>query len=224
MRILVIEDDTRLAGVLERAFREVGWTVSVAHDGEEGAHRLRAHPADAVVLDLGLPLRDGLDLLRTLRAGGSTMPVLILTGRDAVEDKVKGLDAGADDYLVKPFALDELMARLRALLRRGGGAEPVLRYADVELDPARGTVMRRGERLVLRPREYALLEYFLRHPERVLSRASIYEHVWEYTYDGMSNVLEVYVRYLRNKLEAEGPRLIHTVRGRGYVLRREEAG
>jgi len=222
MRILVIEDDVRLAGVLDRAFREVGWTVLVSHDGEEGAYRLRTQPADAVVLDLGLPLRDGLDLLRTLRAGGSSMPVLILTGRDAVEDRVKGLDAGADDYLVKPFALDELMARLRALLRRGGGDEPVLRYADVELDPARGTVMRRGKRLVLRPREYALLEYFLRHPERVLSRASIYEHVWEYTYDGMSNVLEVYVRYLRKKLEVAGPRLIHTVRGRGYVLRREE--
>lgn len=222
MRILVIEDDARLACVLERAFEEVGWTVLIAGDGEEGAYRLRADPADAVVLDLGLPLRDGLDLLRTLRRDGSTVPVLILTGRDRVEDRVEGLDAGADDYLLKPFALDELMARLRALLRRGGGAEPVLRYADVELDPARGTVMRRGQRLVLRPREYALLEYFLRHPEHVLTRAVLYEHVWEYTYDGMSNVLEVYVRYLRGKLEAEGPRLIHTVRGRGYVFQREE--
>lgn len=222
MRILIIEDDTRLAGVLERALKEAGWTVEVASDGVEGEYFLRSGSQDAVVLDLGLPGKDGLSLLADVRRDGSSVPVLVLTGRDAIEDRVAGLDAGADDYLVKPFALDELMARLRALLRRGGGAEPILRYADVELDPARGTVMRAGKRLTLRPREYALLEYFLRYPERVLTRASIYEHVWEYSYDGMSNVLEVYVRYLRNSLEEHGPRLIHTVRGRGYVLRRED--
>ncbi len=222
MRILIIEDDTRLAGVLERALKEAGWTVEVASDGIEGEYFLRSGSQDAVVLDLGLPGKDGLSLLADVRRDGSSVPVLVLTGRDAIEDRVAGLDAGADDYLVKPFALDELMARLRALLRRGGGAEPILRYADLELDPARGTVMRAGKRLTLRPREYALLEYFLRHPDRVLTRASIYEHVWEYSYDGMSNVLEVYVRYLRNSLEEHGPRLIHTVRGRGYVLRRED--
>ena len=222
MRILVIEDDTRLAGVLERALKEAGWTVEVAGDGVEGEYHLRTGSADAVVLDLGLPGKDGLTLLSEIRREGSSVPVLVLTGRDGVEDRVAGLDSGADDYLVKPFALDELMARLRALLRRGGGAEPVLRYADLELDPARGTVMRAGKRLTLRPREYALLEYFLRHPERILTRSAIYEHVWEYAYDGLSNVLEVYVRYLRNSLEEHGPRLIHTVRGRGYVLRREE--
>jgi DNA-binding response OmpR family regulator len=131
---------------------------------------------------------------------------------------VKGLDHGADDYLVKPFALDELLARVRALLRRGGGSEPVLRYADVELDPSRGTAMRAGKRLPLRPKEHSLLEYFLRYPDQVLSRVRIYEHVWQSRYDGWSNVIEVYVRYLRLHLEATGSRLIHTVRGRGYVL------
>jgi two-component system copper resistance phosphate regulon response regulator CusR len=222
MRLLLLEDDRRLASVLERALREAGWTVELAHDGVEGGHMLRHAPADAVVLDLGLPGRSGLDLLRELRAGGSTLPVLVLTGRDAVEDRVAGLDAGADDYLVKPFALDELLARLRALLRRGGGTGPVLRYDDLELDPARGTAMRGGRRLDLRPREYGLLEFLMRHPEAVLSRSRIYDHVWEHDYDGLSNVLEVYVRYLRLKTEEHGPRLIHTVRGRGYVLRRQE--
>jgi DNA-binding response OmpR family regulator len=134
---------------------------------------------------------------------------------------VAGLDAGADDYVVKPCVLAEVLARLRALLRRGGGGGPVLRYADVELDPARGTATRAGRRLDLRPREFGLLEYLLRHPEQILTRTALYDHVWEHDYDGLSNVLEVYVRYLRTKLEEAGPRLIHTVRGRGYVLRRE---
>ena len=161
-------------------------------------------------------------LLRRLRAAHSTLPVLVLTGRDGVDDRVAGLDAGADDYVVKPCALSEVLARLRALLRRGGGAGPVLRFADVELDPARGTVTRAGHRLELRPREHALLEYFLRHPDQVLTRQSLYEHVWEHDFDGLSNVLEVYVRYLRTSLEAHGPRLLQTIRGRGYALRRDE--
>jgi DNA-binding response OmpR family regulator len=220
VRILLIEDDARLVSVLERAVKETGWTVETARDGVDGEHLLRTGGGDAAVLDLGLPGRSGLELLKRLRARGSTLPVLVLTGRDAVDDRVAGLDAGADDYVVKPVALSELLARLRALVRRGGGSGPVLRYADVELDPARGTATRAGRRLDLRPREYGLLEYFLRHPERVLSRQSIYEHVWEHDFDGLSNVLEVYVRYLRTKLEAAGPRLLHTVRGRGYVLRR----
>ncbi len=223
MRILVIEDDQRLSSVLERALQQEGWTVEVAHDGASGEELLRNGSGDAAILDLGLPGRDGLDLLTQLREGGSSLPVLILTGRDAVESRVHGLDAGADDYLVKPFALDELLARVRSLLRRGGGSEPVLRFADLELDPARGTVMRGGKRLTLRPREYGLLEYFMRNPEQVLSRSRIYEHVWEARYDGLSNVIEVYIRYLRNHLEANGDRLIHTVRGRGYILQREDA-
>jgi DNA-binding response OmpR family regulator len=223
VKILIVEDDERLASVVERAVREAGWTSEVARDGEEAEHLLRAGTGDAVVLDLGLPRKSGLDVLRRLRARGSTVPVLILTGRDAVEDRVAGLDAGADDYAVKPCALAELLARLRALLRRGGGGGPVLRYADVELDPGKGTATRAGRRLDLRPREYALLEFFLRHPEDVLTRTRIYDHVWEHDYDGLSNVLEVYVRYLRTKLEEHGPRLLHTERGRGYVLRQDAA-
>ena len=222
MKILIVEDDDRFASVLERTIGEAGWTSERARDGLEGEHLLRTGNGDAVVLDLGLPGRSGLDLLRRMRARGSTMPVLVLTARDGVDDRVAGLDAGADDYVVKPCALSEVLARLRALLRRGGGTGPVLRYADVELDPARGVATRAGQRLVLRPREYALLEFFLRHPEDVLTRDRIYEHVWEHDFDGLSNVLEVYVRYLRTKLEAFGGRLIHTVRGRGYALRREE--
>ena len=222
MKILVVEDDARFASVLERAIRETGWTVEVARDGIEGEHLIRTGSGDALVLDLGLPGRSGLELLRRLRAAHSTLPVLVLTGRDGVDDRVAGLDAGADDYVVKPCALSEVLARLRALLRRGGGAGPVLRFADVELDPARGTVTRAGHRLELRPREHALLEYFLRHPDQVLTRQSLYEHVWEHDFDGLSNVLEVYVRYLRTSLEAHGPRLLQTIRGRGYALRRDE--
>ncbi len=222
MKVLIVEDDVRFADVLARAIRETGWTTELAHDGIDGDHLLRTGGGDAAVLDLGLPGRSGLDLLRTLRARGSTLPVLVLTGRDAVEDRVAGLDAGADDYVVKPCALAEVLARLRALLRRGGGSGPVLRFADVELDPARGVATRAGRRLELRPREHALLEFFLRHPEQVLTRARLYESVWEHDYEGLSNVLDVYVGYLRQKLETAGPRLLHTVRGRGYVLRREE--
>jgi DNA-binding response OmpR family regulator len=222
VKILIVEDDDRFAAVLERAIREGGWTSERARDTVEGAHLLRSGSGDAVLLDLGLPGLVGLELLKRLRASGSRIPVLVLTGRDSLDDRIAGLDAGADDYVVKPAALAEILARLRALLRRGGGTGPVLRYEDVELDPARGTVTRAGRRLHLRPREYALLEYFLRHPDVVLTRERIYEHVWEHDFDGLSNVLEVYVRYLRTNLESAGPRLIQTVRGRGYALRREE--
>lgn len=222
MRIYLIEDDRRLASVLERALQDEGYSVESAHDGHAGGHLLRAGVADLAILDLGLPGRDGLELLRELRDGGSSMPVLVLTGRDGIDQRVTGLDLGADDYLVKPFALDELLARMRALLRRGSGAQPILRYADLELDPSRGTAMRAGDRLNLRPREYQLLEYFMRNPEQVLTRSRIYEHVWEARYDGLSNVIEVYIRYLRNHLEENGPRVIHTLRGRGYILSREE--
>ena len=222
MKVLIVEDDVRFADVLARALRETGWTAEIAHDGVDGEHLLRTGGGDAAVLDLGLPGKSGLELLRSLRARGSTLPVLVLTGRDAVEERVAGLDAGADDYVVKPCALAELLARLRALLRRGGGSGPVLRFADLELDPARGAATRAGKRLELRPREHALLEFFLRHPEQVLTRARLYESVWEHDYEGLSNVLDVYVGYLRQKLETAGPRLLHTVRGRGYVLRREE--
>lgn len=223
MRILLIEDDTRLASVLERQLVESGYEVTVAHDGVAGERLLHAGRADLAILDLGLPGKDGMDLIRDLRATGSSLPVLVLTGRDEIGQRVQGLDAGADDYVVKPFALPELVARVRSLLRRGAGDEPVLRYADLELDPSRGTAMRGGKRLELRPREFGLLEFLMRYPEQVLSRARIYEKVWEARYDGMSNVLEVYIRYLRTSLEKFGDsRIVHTVRGSGYVLRRED--
>lgn len=221
MRILLIEDDRRLSNVLVRAFNHEGFEVDVAYDGDSGSDLLRAGIGDALILDLGLPGRDGLDLLKELRSGGSTLPVVVLTGRDDLEQRVTGLDAGADDYVIKPFQLDELLARVRALLRRTG-SHPVLRYADVELDPNTGVATRAGRRLDLRPRELALLECFLQNAEDVLSRERIYADVWEARYDGLSNVIEVYIRYLRNHLEAEGPRLIHTVRGEGYVLHRGE--
>ncbi len=224
MKILIVEDDARWSSLLERAVKEAGWTAEIARDGVEGDHLLRTGSGDAAVLDLGLPGKSGFELLKRLRASGSTLPVLVLTARDGLEERVAGLDAGADDYVVKPCALTEILARLRALLRRGGGSGPVLRYADVELDPARGVATRAGQRLTLRPREYALLEFFLRHPESVLTRERIYEHVWEHDFDGLSNVLEVYVRYLRTKLEVLGDRLIQTVRGRGYAFRHGESG
>lgn len=223
MRVLLIEDDERLCSVLERALRQEGWTVEVASDGVVGARSLHQGGQDLAILDLGLPGRDGMDLLRELRKGGSTLPVLVLTGRDAVEQRVAGLDAGADDYLVKPFALDELLARVRSLSRRVGAAGALLRYADIEVDLELRTATRGGKNLELRPREFALLRFFMEHPEKVLSRARIYEKVWESKYDGATNVIEVYVRYLRTALEAHGPRVIHTVRGRGYELRREDA-
>ena len=221
MRILLIEDDQRLCSVLERALRQEGWTVDVATDGLVGGRLLHKGNHDLAILDLGLPGRDGMDLLRTLREGGSSLPVIVLTGRDAVEQRVAGLDAGADDYVVKPFALDEFLARVRSVQRRVGSGGDKLRYADIEVDQHLSTATRAGKNLNLRPREFALLKFFMEHPERVLSRARIYEHVWSGKYDGLTNVIEVYVRYLRTALEAHGDRLIHTVRGRGYELRRE---
>lgn len=220
MRILIIEDDTRLAGILERALRDEGYTPEIVDNGMAATDALAAGRADMALLDLGLPGRDGLEVLRRLRGDGSSLPVLVLTGRDAVGQRVAGLDAGADDYLVKPFALDELLARVRSLLRRGVGQAAMLRYADIELDPAARVARRAGHTLDLRPLEATLLEMFLRHPEEVLTRTRLYHHVWGEREDLMSNVLEVYVGYLRGHLEAHGPRVVHTERGRGYVLRR----
>jgi two-component system response regulator MprA len=200
-----------------------GYKVQLAADGEEALEALTNTPPDAVVLDLLMPAPDGLEVCRRLRAAGDRIPVLMLTARDAVPDRVKGLDAGADDYLVKPFALEELTARLRALLRRSGS--PVgerLRYADLELDPAGHTVTRGGRPVELTRTEFLLLELLLRHPRQVLTRGQIFEQVWGYDFGPSSNSLEVYVGYLRRKLEADGePRLLHTVRGVGYVLRQQ---
>jgi DNA-binding response OmpR family regulator len=196
----------------------------VAADGAAALEAVaEGPPFDLVVLDVMLPKRDGLDVLKSLRALRIQTPVLLLTARDGVADKVAGLDAGADDYLAKPFAFEEFLARVRALLRRGRGrAEPVLRLADLSLDPATRAVLRAGRRLSLTAREYALLEYFLRNTGRVLTRPMITQHVWGMDWDPESNIVDVYVGYLRRKVDADGePRLLQTVRGAGYMLSAE---
>jgi two-component system response regulator MprA len=221
MRILVVDDEPAVRSAVSRALRLDGYDVATAAGGYEALDAVAGGQPDAVVLDVLMPAPDGLEVCRRLRAQGDRTPVLMLTARDRVADRVDGLDAGADDYLVKPFALEELMARLRALLRRNGGdGDGLLRFADVSLDPAAHEV-RRGERpIALTRTEYLLLELLLRHPRQVLTRSAIFEHVWGYDFGATSNSLEVYVGYLRRKTEADGePRLIHTVRGVGYVLR-----
>jgi two-component system response regulator MprA len=221
MRILVVDDDPAVRSSLDRALRLEGYEVETAADGPAALQILSLGSPDAVVLDLGLPGLDGLAVCRRLRSAGDDTPVLMLTARDAVDDRVQGLDAGADDYLVKPFALAELLARLRALLRRRSGAEgEVLRFGDLSLDLGTREA-RRGDRLFTLTRiEFDLLELFLRHHRQVLTRDVILDRVWGYTFDSGTNSLAVYVGYLRRKTEADGEsRYLHTVRGVGYVLR-----
>jgi two-component system response regulator MprA len=221
-RVLVVDDEPAVRRALERALRLESYDVALAADGAEALDLLAESPADAVILDLLMPRVDGLEVARRMRQAGDRTPILMLTARDAIEDRVQGLDVGADDYLVKPFALRELQARQRALLRRSGeGADgEVLRYADLVLDPVAHEV-RRGDRLIeLSKTEFLLLELFMRHPRQVLTRSTIFEHVWGYDFGPTSNALGVYMGYLRRKTEAGGePRLLHTVRGIGYVLR-----
>ena len=222
MRVLVVEDERKVANFISQGLQEEGHTVEVAKDGEAALDLLRETPPwDLVVLDVMLPRLDGLAVLRAARAAGVTAPVLILTARDTVADKVTGLDLGADDYLTKPFSFDEFLARVRALLRRAEGRrEPALRVSDLVLDPATRDVVRGARRLALTAREYALLEYFMRNAGRVLTRPMLAEHVWGLDFDPESNVVDVYVGYLRRKIDGPGePRLLHTVRGAGYTLR-----
>lgn len=217
LRVLLVEDEPGIAGFVTRGLREEGFVVEHAADGPGGLHALRAGPWDAVLLDWWLPGLDGLEVLRRYRTEGGTDPVLFLTARDAVSDRVRGLDGGADDYLCKPFAFEELLARVRAMSRRPArGQGTVVTAADVAADLATQRATRAGRRLDLTAREYALLVYFLRHSDEVLSRTRIYAAVWDERYDGLSNTLEVHVKELRRKLEAHGPRLIWTLRGRGY--------
>jgi two-component system copper resistance phosphate regulon response regulator CusR len=219
IRVLVIEDEPGIADFVVRGLREEGFTVEHAADGDAGWHALHTAGWDLILLDWWLPGSDGLTLLRRFRSAGGTAPVLFLTARDTVPDRVRGLDAGADDYLCKPFAFEELLARVRALVRRPArSADTILTHADVHLDLATHRADRAGGRLDLTPKEEALLVFFLRHPGEILSRTRIYEHVWDERYDGLSNTLEVHVMELRRKLEAHGPRLIHTARGRGYLF------
>ncbi len=221
-RILVIEDEERIANFLRRGLAYEGYQVDVAHDGQAGLALARDYPPDLVVLDWMLPGIDGIEVCRRLRSGGS-VPIIILTARDSLSDKVQGLDAGADDYLVKPFDFEELLARIRALLRRVQPSKiEVLKFSDLSLDTGTRQAFRGGRAIDLTAKEYELLELFMRNPRQVLTRDVIFDRVWNYDFGGESNIIEVYVRYLRQKTEAENePRLVHTVRGVGYVLREE---
>lgn len=222
-RVLVIEDESRIAQFIERGLIYEGYRVSVARDGKSGLATARDNPPDLVILDWMLPGLDGLEVCKRLRAA-SDIPILMLTAKDDVKDRVTGLDAGADDYLVKPFSVDELLARIRALFRRAvpTSRPDMLRFADLTLDTGTHRAYR-GERAIdLTAKEYELLELFMRNPRQVLTRDVIFDRVWDYDFGGESNIIEVYVRYLRQKTESEDePRLIHTVRGVGYVLREE---
>jgi two-component system response regulator MprA len=226
VRVLVVDDEPAVRRALERALRLESYDVALAADGEEALDALAAAPADAVILDVSMPRLDGLEVCRRLRQAGDRTPVLMLTARDAIDDRVSGLDVGADDYLVKPFALRELQARLRALLRRAGDGTDteVLRFSDLVLDPMAHEVRRGERRIELSRTEFLLLELFLQHPRQVLTRSTIFERVWGYDFGPTSNALGVYMGYLRRKTEAGGePRLLHTVRGVGYVLREDAA-
>jgi len=220
MRVLVVEDEVKMAGLLKRALEEEGYAVDVAARGEDAVWFGTENPYDAIVLDVMLPDLDGFEVSRRLREAGRWSPVLMLTARDAIVDRVAGLDAGADDYLTKPFSFAELLARLRALVRRGAAERPpVIRVDDLELDPASRTVTRSGTSIDLTAREFSLLEYLMFHAGEVLTRTQLIEHVWDFAYDGDSNVVDVYVRYLRNKVDRPfGRDSIKTVRGVGYRL------
>ncbi len=221
--ILIVEDEAEIAGYLRRGLTFEGYTVEIASDGRQALDMAREQPPDLVVLDLMLPGIDGLEVARRLRSA-SDVPIIMLTARDAIPDRVAGLEAGADDYLIKPFAFEELLARIRVQLRRRQreDAATVLRYGPLTMDLAAHEVTIGDRRVDLTAKEYDLLELFMRHPQQVLTRDVIYDRVWGYNFGGESNIIEVYVRYLRQKLEAHGePRLIHTVRGVGYILREE---
>jgi two-component system, OmpR family, response regulator MprA len=219
--VLVVDDDPRITELVRRILAYSGYSVSLASTGDEGLSRMLERPPDLVVLDIMLPGIDGVEAARRIRGAGDTVPILMLTARDAISDRVTGLDAGADDYLVKPFAPEELLARVKALLRRSAPDRPeVLRYADVELDTGTRLAHRGAREIELSPTEYELLALFMRRPRHVLTRDVILNAVWGLDFEGSSNVMEVYVGYLRSKLEAYGAsRLIHTIRGVGYVMK-----
>ena len=222
LRVLVVEDERRLAANVARGLREnAGYAVDLAHDGEDGWFMAEANPYDLIILDLMIPAVDGLEIVRRLRAAGRQLPVLVLTARDEKEWVVKLLNAGADDYLTKPFDLGELIARAKALIRRGKGhAAPVLRVADLELNTVDRTVRRAGRRVTLTAMEFRVLEYLVHRPRAVVSKAELLEHLYDYNWEKFSNVIEVYISGLRRKLEnGAAPPLIHTLRGQGYILR-----
>lgn len=226
MRILVVEDEEKVASFIQKGLEQASYAVDVAGTGETALDLLGATDYDAVLLDVMLPGISGLDVVREVRRQRKEVPVLALTARGGIDDRIEGLDAGCDDYLAKPFALQELLARVRALLRRATAVRlPVLQYRDLSLDPATRTVTRDNRRIELTNKEYALLEYLMRYPEQVLTRNVLLEQVWGYDFETQSNVLEVYMNFLRKKIDAKMERkLLHTVRGVGYVLREEAGG
>jgi len=228
MRVLVVEDEIKIARAIKRGLEQESFAVDICQDGDEGLRYALDEPYDVIVLDRMLPEKDGMEMCRELRAAGNQTPVLFLTAKDRVADRVDGLNAGADDYLVKPFAFEELLARVRALLRRPtGSVAAVLQYDTLALDPQTFAVTRAGQTVQLTRREFALLEYLLRHPERILAKEAIIAHVWDYDADVLPNTVEVYVGYLRNKVDKPFPHetpLIHTVRGFGYRLGSEHEG
>jgi heavy metal response regulator len=222
MHILVVEDERKVASFIKRGLEAANYLVDVEHDGEAGLNRLLKGDYDLVILDVMLPKLDGLSLMKQIRQRQVNTPVLLLTARVTVADRVMGLDLGADDYLTKPFAFEELLARVRVLLRRGAAAPAVLAVADLRLDPVTREVTRDNQRIDLTVKEFALLEFLLRRQDQVLSRAIIAQHVWGVNYDTFTNVIDVYVNYLRKKIDSGfEPKLIHTVRGVGYVLKEE---
>ena len=221
MRILVVDDDRRLCAVIRRGLLEESYAVDLAYDGEDGEYLAEVNPYDLIILDIMLPIKDGIEVCRELRAKRISTPILMLTAKDAVEDRVKGLDTGADDYLVKPFAFSELLARVRALLRREGTSKsPELRVGDLVLNTLTRQVNRGHRPIELTTKEYVILEHFMRHPKVVVTRTMIEEHAWDYDFDSLSNLVDVYIRRLRRKLDTEGEdSLIQTVRGAGYRLK-----
>jgi len=223
MRILVVEDEKKVADFIQKGLEEEHYAVDISHDGENGLYLSEINEYDLVVLDLMLPKMDGLEVLKRIRKNKNAVPVLILTARHTTDDIVKGLDSGCDDYLAKPFAFAEFLARIRALLRRDRSEkEPILSISDLTLSLVTHRVTRKEKEIELTSKEYALLEYMMRNPGKVLTRAMISEHVWDYHFDSMTNVIDVYVNYLRKKIDKDfEPKLIHTIRGVGYILKEE---
>lgn len=221
MQILIVEDEEKIANLLRKGLLEERYTVDVARDGEEALYKFEINDYDLIILDLMIPKVSGEEVCRTIRKTNTSLPILVLTAKDGVEDKIKSLDAGADDYVTKPFSFAEVTARIRALIRRNKKADPVILTIDnLSLDPATKTASRGEKQILLTAREYALLEYFMRNPDVLLTKTQLLEHVWDYNYDGFSNIVETYVKYLRKKLRTspKDKELIHTRRGSGYMF------
>jgi DNA-binding response OmpR family regulator len=224
VQILIVEDEEKIANFLRRGLLEESYAVDIASDGENALYKIFINEYDLIILDLLIPKVDGITVCRKIRGVNANIPILVLTAKDAIEDKVEALDAGADDYMTKPFSFSEFLARVRALIRRGKKADPiVLKIANLSLDPSTRTAKREGKTIILTTREYALLEYFMRNSNRIISKSELLEHVWDYNYAGLSNILETYIKYLRKKIKVNSndKELIYTMRGSGYILKED---